>query len=105
MIERQWGAYADHLRTDTCVFKTLYIFAGRSTSLQRHNHRSEVWFVSDGTVRVEIGDEVHYGGAGSSFTIPCGVWHRLTAVQTDVVMREMQFGTLCSEEDIERKPS
>jgi cytidyltransferase-like protein len=103
-VDRAWGFYEDHFRTSRCVFKTLHLRTGQGTSLQRHRYRSEVWFVDRGEVLVEImGKNPEVVRAGGSVSVPAGDWHRVTAIRGPAVVREMQFGELCDEDDIERK--
>lgn len=101
-VQRIWGYYDDHFRTEKCVFKTLFPRDGESTSLQRHRHRSEVWFVESGRVLVRVGDDRLVLDPGDHCSVPAGAWHQMTAIGGDAVVREMQFGALCSEDDIER---
>jgi len=103
-VDRAWGFYEDHFRTARCVFKTLHLRTGQGTSLQRHRHRSEVWFVDWGEVLAEIsGGYPKLLTKGMSVTVPEQTWHRITALRGPAVVREMQFGELCDEDDIERK--
>lgn len=103
-VDRAWGFYEDHFRTGRCVFKTLHLRTGQGTSLQRHMHRSEVWFIDWGEVLAEIsGGYPKLLTKGMSVTIPEQTWHRITALRGPAVVREMQFGELCEESDIERK--
>lgn len=102
-VERLWGNYEDHFRNEKCVFKTLYLDAGGLTSYQRHLHRNEVWFVEEGMVLVDVGLERMMLFAGEHCFIPKGTWHQIHANGGPAVVREMQFGYLCSEDDIERE--
>jgi cytidyltransferase-like protein len=101
-VDRAWGFYEDHFRTGRCVFKTLHLRTGQGTSLQRHQYRSEVWFVDWGEVLVEIAGRTEVLSVGGSTTVPAKSWHRITALRGPAVVREMQFGELCDESDIER---
>jgi len=101
-VDRLWGSYFDHFRNDSCVFKTLEIVAGRSTSYQRHAGRDELWFVERGCGAVTIDGETYSIYAGIMLHIPRGVWHSIAAGVDGVTIRELQVGT-CSEDDIERK--
>lgn len=101
-VDRAWGFYEDHFRTHRCVFKTLHLRTGQGTSLQRHQYRSEVWFVDWGEVLVEVAGRAEVLSAGGSTTVPAKSWHRMTAIRGPAVVREMQFGELCDESDIQR---
>lgn len=102
-VDRLWGHYEDHFRNEQCVFKTLYIKQDHGTSLQRHQYRHEQWFIEEGTVVIEGEGYMVTARSGDSFHIPPMKWHSVTAVGGDAVVREMQYGLLCSEDDIERK--
>jgi cytidyltransferase-like protein len=102
-VERLWGHYEDHFRNQKCVFKTLYIDQDEETSYQRHLYRNEIWFVEKGVVVAEIGQDRMVMFEGEYCVVPKGVWHQIRARGADAVVREMQFGQLCSEDDIERK--
>lgn len=84
---------------------------GCSLSMQRHKHRSEYWMVTEGRCEVysfhHINEEytVTTHGPLSDLKIKAGTWHQLRN-PFDVACRivEIQYGTKCEEEDIERKP-
>lgn len=101
-VERSWGRYIDHFRSDCVVLKTLLPRCGCSTSYQRHAHRGEFWFVEQGGIEVTLGEEQIELGPGDTVHIPLGQWHQLRATGEGVVVRELQYGR-CAEEDIERK--
>jgi mannose-6-phosphate isomerase-like protein (cupin superfamily) len=48
---------------------------------QRHYHRisEELYFILDGTGRMEIDGEVRIVGPGDAILIPPGAWHQITA--------------------------
>ena len=72
-------------------------------SLQRHNHRGEVWTIVTGQAQVTIGDRVVTAVAGESVSIACGEWHRIANPgATDMVFIEVQTGAILDEADIER---
>jgi cytidyltransferase-like protein len=107
--ERTWGYYRVIHETDTHKVKELTIDSGKELSLQRHHHRSEFWFVSEGVATVEKGSEYdnlikeELAMYGSTF-IPTHTWHRLSnTTNTPVRIIEIQYGDQCIESDIERK--
>jgi mannose-6-phosphate isomerase-like protein (cupin superfamily) len=88
--------------------KELVVEPGKSLSLQRHKMRNEYWIVSHGIATVNHGcdidnlncsileknDEIH---------IMENEWHQLiNNTNEEVRIVEIQFGTNCIEEDIER---
>ena len=101
-VQRLWGSYVDHYRSDEMVVKTLYIAEGLGTSYQRHRHRDEIWLVREGKVRVRFGDTDEIHGPGSVLIVPRNMWHSVEARGEFAVVQEVQVG-FCREDDIERK--
>jgi mannose-1-phosphate guanylyltransferase/mannose-1-phosphate guanylyltransferase/mannose-6-phosphate isomerase len=103
--ERPWGYYRVlHTVGPGVKVKELTVNPGAKLSLQRHAHRSELWFVAEGEAALNW----EYGGTKIKLykqqTIDVGEWHQLHN-PTDKPLRviEIQYGTQCAEEDIERK--
>ena len=103
--ERPWGYYRVlHTVGPGVKVKELTVNPGCSLSMQRHQHRTELWFVAEG----EAGLNWEYGGEKiktyKTENINVGEWHQLHN-PTDQPLRviEIQYGTNCIEEDIERK--
>lgn len=108
--DRQWGYYRVLHEYPNAKVKELTVDPGRSLSMQRHQHRSEYWLVTQGKARVNLGkldssgyqhfdldvfDEVH---------IEQGQWHQLTnPYDKPLQIVEIQYGDQCVEEDIERQ--
>jgi len=102
---RPWGYYRVlHTHGNTVKVKELTVDPGKSLSMQRHASRTELWFVAEGTA----GLNWDFGGETikefKQETILAGEWHQLYN-PTDSPLRviEIQYGTACTEEDIERK--
>ena len=109
--ERSWGYYRVIHEYDTHTkVKELAVPPGGKLSMQRHQHRSEHWFVAEGTATVytlDSSSDVDLHGVykqHSSLHIEQGRWHQL-ANEHDVPLKlvEIQYGTNCVEEDIERR--
>ena len=100
--ERDWGNWDvlknyEHLGVKV---KELIIKPGQSTSMQRHRYRSEFMFVADGELtNMNKTTEKH------NYTmIDQGDWHKLeNKGKKDLHIVEIQYGTACVEEDIERR--
>ena len=100
--ERDWGNWDvlknyEHLGVKV---KELVIKPGQSTSMQRHRYRSEFMFVADGQLtNMNRTTEKH------NYTmIDQGEWHKLeNKGKKDLHIVEIQYGTACVEEDIERR--
>lgn len=109
-ILRQWGYYRILHDVPGTKVKELTVEPGKSLSLQRHKHRAEYWHVSEGRCAVEQRMPNGYQlptielDTLSQVVIPQNDWHRLYN-PFDVPCRiiEIQYGTECKEEDIERK--
>jgi cytidyltransferase-like protein len=107
---RQWGYYRILHDVPGTKVKELTVEPGKSLSLQRHKHRAEYWHVSEGRCAVEQRMPNGYQlptvelDTLNQIVIPMNDWHRLYN-PFDVPCRiiEVQYGTMCEEEDIERK--
>ena len=109
--ERSWGYYrVIHEYGKHTKVKELAVPPGNKLSMQRHKERSEHWFVAEGTASVyTIDSSTDYELYGvyqqhQSLHIPQGMWHQLANESTvPLKLVEIQYGTNCVEEDIERK--
>lgn len=112
-VKKPWGSYQDLYRVNNVVVKRLTIDPGEQISLQRHQLRTEVWFVVAGEATVETygGEDRPCAAAGSVVTLERGgaawiyerTWHRLANrhKSTPLIVIEVQTGE-CDENDIER---
>ena len=108
--ERQWGYYRVlHEYGPNVKVKELTVEPGKKLSMQRHKHRSEHWFVSEGVASVyglDVGSDITLEkyGKHKSLHILKEQWHML-ANETDEPLKvvEIQYGENCVEEDIERR--
>ena len=109
--ERQWGYYRVLHEVDNHVkLKELTVDPGKSLSMQRHEKRSEFWFVSEGTASVytiNISSDFDLRGKYTKYQslhISKRQWHMLVNETTaPLKIIEIQYGDNCIEEDIERK--
>jgi cytidyltransferase-like protein len=103
--ERPWGYYRVlHTVGSAVKVKELTVNPGKSLSLQRHKHRSELWFVAEGLA----GLRWEYGGTKikqfKTEIIQPNEWHQLyNPTERPLKVVEIQYGDQCEEEDIERK--
>ena len=85
-VSTRWGWYDVILDMHKLKVKMLHVDAGKSLSLQRHDNRSEFFFMPTGETRVNLP----------------GVWHVLQAPNNGAIdVLEVQVGT-STEEDIEK---
>lgn len=107
---RSWGYYRVLHEVAGAKVKELTVEPGQSLSMQRHDHRSEYWLVSEGNCIVNSTMPNGYSlpptelSTHESYQIPTGDWHQLTnPFDTPCRIVEIQYGTLCDESDIERR--
>jgi mannose-6-phosphate isomerase-like protein (cupin superfamily) len=108
---RSWGYYRVLHEVPGMKVKELTVDPGQKLSMQRHEHRAEYWIVSEGQAVVH--HQLSSGYALPSkilelheeYHVQTGAWHQLHN-QSDQPLRivEVQYGTRCEEEDIERMP-
>jgi len=109
--ERQWGYYRVlHEVDETVKVKELTVDPGKSLSMQRHEHRNELWFVGEGQATVwTLSDNRSERrlrgvfGKNEQLDVPAGTWHQLhNETDQPVKIIEIQYGAECVESDIER---
>ena len=109
--ERQWGYYRVlHEDGPSVKVKELTVDPGKSLSMQRHKHRFEHWFVTEGIATVNTLDAdnntvmKNFIMTNMQTYIGREEWHQLVN-KSDMPLKviEIQFGEKCVEEDIERK--
>lgn len=108
--ERDWGFYRVLHEVSGTKVKELTVEPGQRLSMQRHQQRAEHWFVAQGTATVYtinrksdaelLGEFVQH----QHIHIDRHEWHQLCN-ETDQPLRvvEIQYGTCCEEQDIERQ--
>lgn len=109
MTVKQWGHYTVLHEHGTAVkVKELVVLPGKSLSMQRHFCRAEHWFVSQGiaTVYTRTNETNHLLGVYKEhelLSLDLSQWHQLRNEHDEVLkIVEIQYGTNCIEEDIER---
>lgn len=109
--EREWGYYRVlHEINNHVKVKELTVDPGKSLSMQRHSHRSEKWFVAEGTATlytINRSSDAELVGMYDQFTtihIHATEWHQL-ANDTNEALKiiEIQYGDECVEADIQRR--
>jgi cytidyltransferase-like protein len=102
--DRAWGYYRVLHEVPGTKVKELTVMPGQSLSMQRHQQRAEHWHVTEGRCVVNFNDGVQERTLHQFQHIAVGQWHQLTN-PFDVPCRivEIQYGTQCIEEDIERQ--
>jgi cytidyltransferase-like protein len=108
--ERPWGYYRVlHENGKEVKVKELTVEPGQSLSMQKHELRSEHWFIVEGDAEVytinKKSDQELVGifHKHQSLHIKKSEWHQLcNPGNTPLKMVEIQYGEKCEEEDIER---
>lgn len=110
-VIRNWGYYRVlHTVGSTVKVKELTVEPGSSLSMQKHFHRSELWFVAEGVATLytldSVSKEMHVGDFGlfQQLNIDTEEWHQLRNEQDfPLKIIEIQYGEKCIEDDIIRK--
>lgn len=104
---RPWGYYRVlHTEGKQIKVKELVVEPGKSLSSQRHLCRAEFWIVSKGKAAVGLGNKesVIHLHEQQEIHIETGQWHRLFNDSKEPVhIVEIQYGTNCDEDDIQRR--
>lgn len=101
---RPWGYYRVLSDEATHKVKKIVVYGRQRLSLQRHQHRTEHWYVIAGCGVVTRNDVDIPLEAGQAVDIRQGTWHRMSNQgDTDLVFIEVQTGTYFGEDDIERR--
>jgi len=98
--DRDWGFYRVLYETTNTKVKELTINSNKSLSMQRHKDRNEYWHIVDGKCMIDgkILEQHDY------YYINKMQWHQLiNPYEVPCRIIEIQYGTQCIEEDIERK--
>ncbi len=107
-VQRKWGWYRVLQDRPNYKIKELVINPEAKLSMQKHQYRSENWYVLKGQVVINteynnVSDSVRLD-ANQSYVIGQNVWHQginPTIHHTHIL--EVQYGNKCEEEDIERR--
>ena len=75
---RPWGEWQVLDLQSHVVVKKLLVYPGGRISLQRHQHRTERWIVTEGVAKVRCDNNVMHLSVGESIVIPSGSLHRLS---------------------------
>jgi mannose-1-phosphate guanylyltransferase/mannose-6-phosphate isomerase len=99
--ERPWGSFERFTLNEPSTVKIITVAAGQRLSLQRHEHRSELWVALDPGLVFEIDGRVIEPAVGERHLIRAGQTHRLSSSGPEARILEVAFGHF-DEDDIER---
>lgn len=98
-----WGTHTTLAAERGYKVKALHIHPGHRTSLQRHHHRAEHWYIVTGHAIITLNDTTLALHAGEHLNIPAGAPHRIANRSSDpLTIIEVQTGPHLTEDDIER---
>lgn len=101
--ERPWGEWLVLDKQSHVIVKKILVLPGERLSLQRHQHRTERWIVTEGVATAYCDGSVTHLHVGESIWIPKRSIHRLSNEQeTPLALIEIQLGDTLTEDDIER---
>lgn len=98
---RPWGSFEQFTWNSPSTVKIIHVAAGQRLSLQRHEHRDELWVALDPGAVFEIGDRRFEPEVGERAVIRAGETHRLSSAGPAIRIMEIAFGHF-DEADIER---
>jgi len=102
-IDKPWGSYKTFEKGEGYLLKRMIVLPDETLSLQSHKHRSEYWFVAEGSATVECDGVITTVEKHESFFIPLGSKHRVSNLSKEILkVIEVQIGDILSEEDITR---
>ena len=100
---RPWGRYEVLQEGATYKVKSIHVLPGKRLSYQRHNNRSEHWYIAEGIGEVTLDGKVSKVIRGSIIEVPQGTLHRISNTgDTELIFIEVQTGSYFGEDDIER---
>jgi mannose-6-phosphate isomerase-like protein (cupin superfamily) len=101
--DRPWGYFQVVDQGAGFRVKRLCVRPGQRLSYQRHESRSEHWYVVSGRGVVTLDGVSREVGPGATVDVPVGAAHRAAcAGEEDFVLIEVQTGSYFGEDDIER---
>lgn len=101
--ERCWGSFWTVIEDRRYKVKELIVNAGKATSIQVHQHRSELWMVVEGELFVECGGHSTGLVEGEYFHVPRRYVHRISnKTKKRAILIEVQYGDKVDEADILR---
>ena len=100
---RPWGRYVNLIEGKGFLIKELFVKPNGILSLQKHHHRSEHWFVTQGTPKITLNKDSFSRKKNDHIFIPLEAIHRIENKDTKPVkIIEAQVGSILKESDIVR---
>ena len=103
VFHRPWGSYVNLFKGKNFLVKELTINPKSSISLQKHNHRSEHWLVTQGQPKITLNKKSFFKKKDDYIFVPLKAVHRIENTKKDKVkIIEAQIGSTLKETDIVR---
>ncbi|MDC0951551.1 sugar phosphate nucleotidyltransferase [Candidatus Pelagibacter ubique] len=100
---RPWGRYVNLFAGKGFLIKELFVKPNGILSLQKHHHRSEHWFVTQGKPKITLNKDRFSRKKNDHIFIPLEAIHRIENKETKPVkIIEAQVGSILKESDIVR---
>ncbi|MDB4250299.1 sugar phosphate nucleotidyltransferase [Candidatus Pelagibacter sp.] len=100
---RPWGRYVNLFEGKGFLIKELFVKPKGILSLQKHHHRSEHWFVTQGTPKITLNRDSFSKKKNDHIFIPLEAVHRIqNPGNKPVKIIEAQVGSILKESDIIR---
>ncbi|HEX8498687.1 MAG TPA: phosphomannose isomerase type II C-terminal cupin domain [Actinomycetales bacterium] len=102
-VARPWGSFQQFATNVQCTVKIITVDPGSRLSLQKHEHRGEMWQILDVPIEITVDDRTWTAAVGEMVWVPVGAEHRMSNIGGDRPGRllEVAFGHF-DEDDIER---
>ncbi len=100
---RPWGKYVNLFAGKNFLIKELYVKPKGILSLQKHFHRAEYWFITQGSPKITLNKKIFIKKINETIFIPLGSVHRIENPNNKPVkIIEAQVGSVLKESDIVR---
>ena len=100
---RPWGKYVNLFSGKNFLIKELHVKYKGILSLQKHFHRSEHWFITQGSPIITLNNKSFIKKTNETIFIPLGAVHRIeNPNKKPVKIIEAQLGSILKETDIVR---
>jgi mannose-6-phosphate isomerase-like protein (cupin superfamily) len=102
VAERPWGTFQQFVSNEQVTVKIITVQPGHRLSLQKHDHRGEMWQVLDVPIDVTVDGRTWAAAPGETVWVPRGALHRMgNSGEVPGRLLEVAFGHF-DEGDIER---
>ncbi len=100
---RPWGKYINLFKGKDFLIKEIYVKPKGILSLQKHFHRSEHWYITQGKPKITLNKKFFIKKPNETVYIPLGAVHRIeNPYKKEVKIIEAQIGSILKETDIVR---